>query len=63
MSGISIMHYHENNRFPRKTIHKTKVPTRIVIFAWTISLGKILSVDCLTKGHIVVIDVYYKDKH
>jgi hypothetical protein len=47
---------HHNNHFPRRCIWRSKVPLRVVFFAWLATLGKILILNNLRKRHIIVVD-------
>ena len=40
--------------FPWRSIWKSKEPTRVSFFVWTVALGKILKIDNLQKSIIVV---------
>jgi hypothetical protein len=42
--------------FPWKSIWWTKVPLKVAFFAWTVALGKILTLDNLIKKQVIVID-------
>jgi hypothetical protein len=42
--------------FPWRSIWRTKVPFKVAFFAWSVALGKILTLDNLRKMHVIVID-------
>jgi hypothetical protein len=42
--------------FPWKSIWRTKAPYRVAFFAWTVVLGKILTIDNLRKRNLIVIN-------
>jgi hypothetical protein len=42
--------------FPWENVWQIKVPLRVVFFAWSVALGKILIMDILRKQHVVVVD-------
>jgi hypothetical protein len=41
--------------FPWKSIWRTKVSLKLALFAWSATLGKILTLDNLRKRHVIVI--------
>ncbi len=48
--------------FPWKSIWKPRVPTRVVFFLWTATLGRILTVDNLRKKNTIGDLVLYVQK-
>ena len=42
--------------FPWKSIWSTKAPSRVAFFAWTVVLGKILTIDNLRKRNLIMIN-------
>jgi hypothetical protein len=42
--------------FPWKSVWQTKVPFRVVFFAWFAALQKILTMDNLQKWRVIVMD-------
>jgi hypothetical protein len=42
--------------FSWKSIWQTKAPLKVAFFAWTVALGKILTMDNLRKRRAIVID-------
>jgi hypothetical protein len=48
--------------FPWKSIWKVKVSPRVAFFAWTVTLGKILTLDNLRKRNIIVMEWCYMCK-
>jgi hypothetical protein len=48
-SFYKILAYKETAHVPRKSIWRTKVPLKVVFFAWVVALGKILTLDNLRK--------------
>jgi hypothetical protein len=42
--------------FPWKNVWHTQAPSRAAFFAWTVALGKILTLDNLRKRHVIVIN-------
>jgi hypothetical protein len=42
--------------FPWKSVWKSKVPTRVAFFTWTVALEKILTVDNLRKRRVIIVD-------
>jgi hypothetical protein len=42
--------------FPWKGIWKVKAPPRVAFFVWTVTLGKILTLDNLRKRNIIVME-------
>jgi hypothetical protein len=49
--------------FPWKSIWKVKVHPRVPFFVWTMTLGKILTLDNLCKRNIIVIEWCYMCKN
>jgi hypothetical protein len=47
---------HGHTPFPWRSIWWNNVPLRMVFFAWSAVLGKILTMDNLGKRHIIVLD-------
>jgi hypothetical protein len=47
---------HDNTHFLWKIIWRNKATLRAVFFAWTTSLGKILTADNLRKRHVIIVD-------
>jgi hypothetical protein len=43
-----------SSHFPWKGIWKVETPSKVEFFVWTVALGKILTLDNLRKGNIVV---------
>jgi hypothetical protein len=43
--------------FPWRSIWWSRAPLRVPFFAWTTVLGKILTMDNLSKRHIIMIDM------
>jgi hypothetical protein len=41
---------------PWKSICKSKAPSRVVFFVWTVAMGKILTIDNLRKKNIIVME-------
>jgi hypothetical protein len=41
---------------PLESIWRNKVPLIVAFFAWTTTLGKILTLDNLTKRHVIVVE-------
>ena len=48
--------------FPWRMIWQSKVPPRMTLFSWSASLGKILTIDNLRKGRVIVLDWCYMCK-
>ena len=46
----------EGRVFPWKSLWRTKSPPRVVLFVWSVTLGKILTLDNLRKRQFVVIN-------
>jgi hypothetical protein len=46
----------EASPFPWKSIWRTKAPSRVVFFAWTMVLGQILTIDNLRRRNLIVIN-------
>jgi hypothetical protein len=51
-----------NSPFPRKSIWRVKAPLKVVFFVWTMTLGKILTLDNLRKRNVIVVDWCYMYK-
>jgi hypothetical protein len=49
----------EGSRFPWKSVWWTQAPSRAAFFAWSATLGKILTVDNLRKRKIIIVDRCY----
>ena len=43
--------------FPWKSIWRTKAPPRVALFVWSAALGKILTVDNLSKKNMVLVNI------
>ena len=43
--------------FPWKSVWRTKVLLRVACFAWSLVVGKILTMDNLRKRHVIVVNV------
>ena len=48
--------------FPWRMIWQLKVPPRVAFFSWSVSLGKILTIDNLRKRRVIVLDWHYMCK-
>ena len=48
--------------FPRRSIWKQKVPSRVAFFVWTVALGTILTIDNLCKKKALILDWCYMCK-
>jgi len=55
-SFYNILAYKDTVLFPWKSIWQTKVPLKVVFFAWVAALGKIITLDNLIKRQVIVID-------
>jgi hypothetical protein len=55
-SFYKVLTYKEEDPFPWRSIWRTKVPLKVVFFAWSATLGKILTLNNLRKRHVIVID-------
>jgi hypothetical protein len=42
--------------FSWKSIWRVRVPSRVALFGWMVALGKILTLDNLRKGNVMVVD-------
>lgn len=45
----------EGNRFPWKSVWRSKAPLRMTFFACSVSLGKVLTTDNIKKRHVIVV--------
>ena len=55
-SFYNVLAFKDGFPFPSKSIWRTKVPLRMTFFAWSMTLGKILTMDNLKKQHVIVVD-------
>jgi hypothetical protein len=49
---------HDSTQFPWKSIWQNKALLKVVLFAWSAALGKILTMDNLRKRHVMEVDWY-----
>jgi hypothetical protein len=47
------------SHFPWKSVWRTRAPTRAACFAWSATLGKILTMDNLKKRYVILMDKCY----
>ena len=48
---------HDGTPFLWKSVWRIKVSLRVAFFVWSVSLGKILTMDNLKKRHVIVVDL------
>jgi hypothetical protein len=54
-SFLYFLAHSEGSSFRRKSVW-TRAPSRVAIFAWSVALGMILTLDNLRKLHVIVMD-------
>jgi hypothetical protein len=55
-SFYKILAHKDNPSFPWKSIWRTKAPLKVAFFAWSATLGKILTMDNLRKRQLIVVN-------
>jgi hypothetical protein len=55
-SFCNVLIPNDSNPFHWRCIWRSKALLRVALFAWSVALGKILTVDNLRKWNIVVVD-------